>query len=77
MHEQAVLKAAENAKAVIGVSSKKQLKVDPTKDLKEHYAELKKKAQPLPPGIVNYVNLEHLGFMFFVMFAILESEDGE
>lgn len=48
MHEMKVLKAAELAKTEV----KNQLKIDPTSDIRNHYAILKKKASPLPPGVV-------------------------
>lgn len=67
LHEQAVLQGAETAKAEIGVDPK-ELKIDPTADIKNHYSELKKKAPPLPPG----VNVPHVSSLitFLSQFCI-------
>lgn len=50
LHEEAVLTAAETAKVEVG-ARKKQLKIDPSSDIKDYYAVLKEKAKPLPPGV--------------------------
>lgn len=72
LHEQAVLKVAEAAKAEVGVNTK-NLKIDPTADIKNYYSEMKKKAAPLPPGVVN-VSLSVKFFYQFCMFIGIYSQ---
>lgn len=57
LHEAAVLNGAETAKAEIGVDPK-ELKIDPTSDIKQHYSRLKKRIVPhVQPAIFGFLNV--------------------
>lgn len=48
LHQEAVLRGAEEAKKEIGINNPNDLKIDPTVDVVDHFKEMAKKAKPPP-----------------------------
>lgn len=65
-----MLKGVEAAKAEIGIDPK-QLKIDPTLDIKNHYSKLKAKAVPAPPRFNNFNAVRRLKVKILMLVTIL------